>query len=197
VCAAPLAPGHPPDGEQALDRSAAADALPLEAALLHLDTDFEVHRLSHGPRRMQRSRARRRGEWSSSGPGARSAPTRLAARPREGEPGALAGRRGSGRPSTWVAPAIAAMQVREPSLTTPGWPARRPVARPANTRCLTVTQAQTRIDARSGDPAAKGDVHVAQRERSGAAGNPHRSGNCFVARSALQPGQLLLRGVKS
>jgi hypothetical protein len=49
VCAAPLAPGHPCQGGQALDRSAAADALPLEAALLHLDTDFELHRLSHGP----------------------------------------------------------------------------------------------------------------------------------------------------
>jgi hypothetical protein len=34
---------------QALGRSAAADALPLEAALLHLDTDFELHRLSHRP----------------------------------------------------------------------------------------------------------------------------------------------------
>jgi hypothetical protein len=33
----------------------------------------------------------------SSGPGARSALTRVAARPREREPGALAGRRGSGR----------------------------------------------------------------------------------------------------
>ncbi len=29
--------------------SAVALALPLEAALLHLDTDFELHRLSHGP----------------------------------------------------------------------------------------------------------------------------------------------------
>ena len=49
VCAAPLARGHPREGGQALDRSAAADALPLEAALLHLDTDFELHRLSHRP----------------------------------------------------------------------------------------------------------------------------------------------------
>ena len=49
VCAAPLAPGHPREGGQALDRSAAANALPLEAALLHLDTDFELHRLSHRP----------------------------------------------------------------------------------------------------------------------------------------------------
>lgn len=49
VCAAPLAPGHPREGGQALDRSAAADALPLKAALLHLDTDFELHRPSHGP----------------------------------------------------------------------------------------------------------------------------------------------------
>jgi len=48
-CAAPLAPGHPREGGQALDRSDAADALPLEAALPHLDTDFELHRLSHGP----------------------------------------------------------------------------------------------------------------------------------------------------
>jgi hypothetical protein len=32
-----------------MDGSAAADASPLEAALLHLDTDFEPHRLSHGP----------------------------------------------------------------------------------------------------------------------------------------------------
>ena len=38
VCAAPLAPGHPREGGRALDRSAAADALPLEAALLQLDT---------------------------------------------------------------------------------------------------------------------------------------------------------------
>ena len=44
---------------------------------------------------MQRSRARRRDECSSSGPGARSALTRVAARPREREPGALAGCRGS------------------------------------------------------------------------------------------------------
>lgn len=50
VYAAPLAPGHPREGEQALGRSAAADALPLKAALLHLDTDFELHRLSR-PRR--------------------------------------------------------------------------------------------------------------------------------------------------
>jgi hypothetical protein len=35
--------------------------------------------------------------WKSSGPGARSASTRVAARPREREPGVLAGRRGSGR----------------------------------------------------------------------------------------------------
>jgi hypothetical protein len=49
VCAAPLAHGHQRIGGQALDRSAAADALPLEAALLHLDTDFELHRLSHRP----------------------------------------------------------------------------------------------------------------------------------------------------
>lgn len=49
VSAAPLAPGHPREGGQALDRSGAADALPLKAALLHLDTDFEPHRLSHGP----------------------------------------------------------------------------------------------------------------------------------------------------
>ena len=47
VCAAPLARGHPREGGQALDRSAAADALPLEAALRQLDTDFELHRLSH------------------------------------------------------------------------------------------------------------------------------------------------------
>ena len=50
VCAAPLAPGHPREGRQALDRSAAADALPLKAALLHLDTDFKLHRVSHRPR---------------------------------------------------------------------------------------------------------------------------------------------------
>ena len=49
VCAAPLAPGHRREGGQALDRSAAPDALPLKAALLHLDTHFELHRLSHGP----------------------------------------------------------------------------------------------------------------------------------------------------
>ena len=47
--AAPLAPGHPRERGQALDRSAAADALPLQAALLHLDTDFELHRLPHSP----------------------------------------------------------------------------------------------------------------------------------------------------
>ena len=34
---------------QALERSAAADALPLEAALRQLDTEFELHRLSHCP----------------------------------------------------------------------------------------------------------------------------------------------------
>ena len=50
MCAAPLALGHPREGGQALDRSAAADALPLEAVLLHLDTHFELHRLSHGIR---------------------------------------------------------------------------------------------------------------------------------------------------
>jgi hypothetical protein len=44
VCAAPLAPGHPREGGQALDRSPAADVLPLEAALLQLKTDFELHR---------------------------------------------------------------------------------------------------------------------------------------------------------
>jgi hypothetical protein len=44
-----LLPIHPREGGQALDRSAAAAALPLEAALLQLDTDFELHRLSHGP----------------------------------------------------------------------------------------------------------------------------------------------------
>ena len=49
VSAAPLAPGHPREGGRALDRSTAADALPLEAALLHVDSDFELHRLSHGP----------------------------------------------------------------------------------------------------------------------------------------------------
>ena len=36
-----------------------------KAALLHLDTDFELHRLSHRPA-MQRSRARRRDECSLS-----------------------------------------------------------------------------------------------------------------------------------
>jgi hypothetical protein len=45
----PLAPGHPREGRQALDRSAAADALPLKAALPHLDTAFELQRLSLGP----------------------------------------------------------------------------------------------------------------------------------------------------
>jgi carbonic anhydrase len=49
VCVSPLAPGHPREGGQALNRSAAADALPLETALLHLDTDCKLHRLSHGP----------------------------------------------------------------------------------------------------------------------------------------------------
>ncbi len=49
VCAAPLAPGHPRRGGQALDRSAAAEALPLEPAALPLETDFELRRLSHGP----------------------------------------------------------------------------------------------------------------------------------------------------
>ena len=48
VCAAPLTAGHPREDEQALDRPAAADAFPLEAALLPLDTDFELHRLWHG-----------------------------------------------------------------------------------------------------------------------------------------------------
>ena len=64
VCGA-ASPGHPREGGQAPDHSAAADALPLEAALLQLDTDFELHRLSHGPA-MQRSRALRRDECSSS-----------------------------------------------------------------------------------------------------------------------------------
>ena len=49
VYAAPLAPCHPRDGGQALDASTATDALSLEAVLLHLDTDVELHRLSHGP----------------------------------------------------------------------------------------------------------------------------------------------------
>ena len=50
-------------------------------------------------RTTDRSRFRRQvGRWcNSSGPGARSALTRMAARPREREPGALAARRGSGR----------------------------------------------------------------------------------------------------
>lgn len=42
-------------------------------------------------------RRRSQDAWISSGPGARSASTRVAARPREREPGALAGPRGSGR----------------------------------------------------------------------------------------------------
>ena len=49
MCAAPLAPGHPREGGQALDRSPVTDACLREAALVHLDTDFELHRLSHGP----------------------------------------------------------------------------------------------------------------------------------------------------
>lgn len=49
VRAAPLAPDHLREGGQALDRSAAADALPPETALLDFDTDFELHRLSDGP----------------------------------------------------------------------------------------------------------------------------------------------------
>ena len=44
-----LLPIHPREGGQALDGSAATDALPLEAVLLHLDTDVEPHQLSHGP----------------------------------------------------------------------------------------------------------------------------------------------------
>jgi len=47
VCAA-LAPGHLREGRQALDRSTASDASPLEAALLRLDTDLKLRRLSHG-----------------------------------------------------------------------------------------------------------------------------------------------------
>ena len=74
VCAAPLAPGHPREGGQAPDRTPAANALPLEAALLHLDTDFELHRPRTAPA-MERSRARRRDEWTSS-----NATTRPAAR---------------------------------------------------------------------------------------------------------------------
>jgi hypothetical protein len=58
VCAAPLAPGHPRAGRQALDRSAAADALPLEAAASSC-TD------SRTAPAMERSRARRRDECSS------------------------------------------------------------------------------------------------------------------------------------
>jgi hypothetical protein len=46
-------------GEQE-DRSAAADALPLNAATLHLDTDFELHRLSHGPGDAAVARPKRR-----------------------------------------------------------------------------------------------------------------------------------------
>jgi len=67
-CAAPLAPGHPREGGQAPGSlHAAADALPLKAALLHLDTDFELHRLSHGRGDAAvRSPARRRDKWSSS-----------------------------------------------------------------------------------------------------------------------------------
>ena len=82
VCAAPLAPGHPREGGQAPDRTPAADALPLEAALLHLDTDFELHRPRTAPA-MERSRARRRDEWSSSHPAATRASTPVAAPPRE------------------------------------------------------------------------------------------------------------------
>jgi hypothetical protein len=59
VCVAPLAPGHPSEGGQAPDGSGATDALPLEAVLLHLDTDVEPHRLSHGPGDAAVSRASR------------------------------------------------------------------------------------------------------------------------------------------
>lgn len=48
-----------------------------------------------------------------------------------------------------------------------------------------------------GVPGCERHVYVAQREKSGAAGSPIDLGICFVARLALQPGQLLLRGVKS
>ena len=34
---------------EALDGSAAADALPLEGVLLHLAPDVELHRIAHGP----------------------------------------------------------------------------------------------------------------------------------------------------
>ena len=60
-----------------------------------------------------------------------------------------------------------------------------------------MTQAQTRFDAREGGAAARGDAYVAQREKSGAAGSLTGIGNYFVARLAAQPGQPLLRGVKS
>jgi hypothetical protein len=76
---------------KALDRSAAADALPLEAALLHLDTDFELHRPSHGP-----------GDAAVSHPttrrvvvvflGSRRAASTVPARPSERQPGVLADR---------------------------------------------------------------------------------------------------------
>ena len=48
------------------------------------------------------------------------------------------------------------------SVTAPGRSRARGCARLANTRCLVVTHAQTRFDARSGDAAAKGDVYVAR-----------------------------------
>jgi hypothetical protein len=47
MCAMPLALGHPRGRGQALDRSAPAGALPREAVLLQVDTDFEQHRLPH------------------------------------------------------------------------------------------------------------------------------------------------------
>jgi len=46
-------------------------------------------------------------------------------------------------------------------------------------------------------PAGRGDVYAAQREKSGATGSPTGIGKCFVARLALRPGELLLRGVNS
>jgi hypothetical protein len=48
-----------PEGGQASDRSDAADAVPLEASLLHLDLDFGCIDSRTAPA-MQRSRARRR-----------------------------------------------------------------------------------------------------------------------------------------
>src|SRR5580704_5041724 len=80
-------------------RSAAAGALPLKAALLHLDTDFELHQLSHGPRprRCSGLGPRRRDDWSSSNPAVRLVATASAA---EAAEAALAHRRGVGKQAT-------------------------------------------------------------------------------------------------